>query len=679
MNTKKRIAMVTVDHLANDALSKQLMDVFGNEVEIVPILLDECETIDVRNLDLVVSSSKLIENSIKAKINQEVPIVSVKRTIDVSNISELIGLDTGEKVLLVSNLPSIANETIRLLKELGIEHIDFTPYYPGCDVDILDVAVTAGGSHLVPSGVKRVIDIGLRIIDISSIIEIFLKLDLPTDGLHILSARYNKEMIRLNKYHSEINKMLKATFEVTNDGIVALDMNGDIFFCNNKFIDLLGYKNSQFISKNISEIIKDKNIIDIILDLKHRNSEIININNRELMLNKTLLYQGEHLRGHVVGIQEVVHIQNLEKEVRKRLVNKGFVARYDFEDLIGNSEKLQNKIAVSKKIAHSDLTVLIQGEDGTGKEIFANGIHKASKRKKEPFVAVNMAALSESLAESELFGYEEGSFTGASKGGKPGFFEQADKGTIFIDEIGDTSPKIQMSLLRVLQEKNIMRVGGSRIIPIDVRVIAATNKDLYDLVLKGKFRKDLYYRLKVLHFRVPSLKERIEDIPSLAEYFFNKLNSKKKLSNEVIELFKKYPWPGNIRELENLIYYLDSIVERQIVTVEDLPEEFTAKSKVNLEQNKSTLNELPYDIFLAEEVDDLVAILKILEDACNFNIKIGRNRLAAILKTRGLNFSPEQIRTKLKALEKFGLVDIGTTKQGTVINQKGKVFLEQMK
>lgn len=679
MNRKKRIAMVTVDHLANDALSKQLTDAFGNEVEIVSVLLDECETINVRDLDLVVSSSKLIENSVKAKIDQEIPIVSVKRTIDVSNISELIGLDAGEKVLLVSNLPSIANETIRLLKELGIEHIEFVPYYPGCDVGLLDVAVTAGGSHLVPPGVKRVIDIGLRIIDISSIIEIFLKLNLSTEDLPILSARYNKEMIRLNKYHSEINKMLKATFEVTNDGIVALDMSGDIFFCNNKFVDLLGYKNGQLISKNISEIIKDKNIIDIMLDLKHRNSEIINVNNRELMLNKTLLYQGEHLRGHVVGIQEVVHIQNLEKEVRKRLVSKGYVAKYDFEDLIGNSEKLQNKITVSKKIARSDLTVLIQGEDGTGKEIFANGIHKASKRKNEPFVAVNMAALTESLAESELFGYEEGSFTGASKGGKPGFFEQADKGTIFIDEIGDTSPKIQMSLLRVLQEKNIMRVGGSRIIPIDVRVIAATNKDLYDLVLNGKFRKDLYYRLKVLHFRVPSLKERIEDIPSLSEYFFNKLNSKKKLSDEVIELFKRYPWPGNIRELENLIYYLDSIVERQIVTVKDLPEEFAKKSKAILEQNESTLDELPYDIFSTEQIDDFVEILKILEGASNFNIKIGRNRLADILKTKGLSLSPEQIRTKLKELEKFGLVDIGTTKQGTVINQKGKAFLAQMK
>lgn len=679
MNRKKRIAMVTVDHLANDALCKQLMDVFGNEVEIISVLLDECETIDVKDLDLVVSSSKLIENSVKAKISKEIPIVSVKRTIDVSNISELIGLDAGERVLLVSNLPSIANETIRLLKELGIEHIEFIPYYPGCNVGVLDVAVTAGGRHLVPKGVKRIIDIGLRIIDISSIIEIFLKLNLSTEDLPILSARYNKEMIKLNKYHSELNKMLKATFEVTNDGIVALDMNGDIFFCNNKFIDLLGYKNSQIMSKNISEIIKDKNIIDIILDLNHRNSEIINVNNRELMLNKTLLYKGEHLRGHVVGIQEVVHIQNLEKEVRKRLVSKGFVARYDFEDLIGNSESLQNKIKVSKKIACSDLTVLIQGEDGTGKEIFANGIHKASKRKNEPFVAVNMAALSESLAESELFGYEEGSFTGASKGGKPGFFEQSDKGTIFIDEIGDTSPKIQMSLLRVLQEKNIMRVGGSRIIPIDVRVIAATNRDLYDLVLKGKFRKDLYYRLKVLHFRVPSLKERIEDIPSLAEYFFNKLNSKKRLSNEVAELFKKYPWPGNIRELENLIYYLDNIVERQEVTVEDLPEEFATKSKMDLEENESTIDELPYDIFSMEKLDDFLEILKILEDASNLDIKIGRNRLADILKTRGLSLSPEQIRTKLKELEKFGLVDIGTTKQGTIINQKGKAFLGQMK
>jgi transcriptional regulator with PAS, ATPase and Fis domain len=320
--------------------------------------------------------------------------------------------------------------------------------------------------------------------------------------------------------------------------------------------------------------------------------------------------------------------------------------------------------------------VLIQGEDGTGKEIFANAIHNASKRVHEPFVAVNIASLSENLVESELFGYEEGSFTGASKGGKIGFFEQADRGTIFIDEIGDISPKIQMSLLRVLQEKNIIRVGGSRIIPIDVRVIAATNKDLYNLVLKGEFRKDLYYRLNVLHLRVPTLKERIDDIPLLAESFFKKINSDKYLSAEVLEIFKNYSWPGNIRELENLIYYFANIIDKQEVTVDDLPEEFLMHYSRDKEYKRKKLDDIGVDMFQKEKIEEYVHILKILDNADKLEMKIGRNRISEILKTKNINYSSEQIRTKLKELEILGLVNIGTTRQGTSISQKGKLFLE---
>ena len=671
----KRIAVVSVDHLVNSTMSTQLKDVFEDYVEIFSILLDSCDSIDVTDLDLIVCSSSVIIDSVRAKTNGEIPIVSAKRTINYKNLSELISLDNGEKVLLVSNHLSSAIETINLLKEFGIDHVQFVPYYPGCNEEILDIAVTPGGKHIIPPGVKRVIDIGVKIIDISSIVEIFLKLDLPTDNIPILSAKNSKEMIRLSKFNIESNKMLKAMFEVTNDGIAALDVSGNIFFYNQRFVDFLGYKDSQMMLVNITEVIKDKKLIDYILDSHEIKHEIFEINNKELMMNKVLLYQGDYLKGHVIGLQEVDHIQNLEKEVRKKLVKKGYYAKYNFKDLIGNSDELKNKIRISKKIADSDLTVLIQGEDGTGKEIFANAIHNASKRKMEPFVAVNIASLSENLVESELFGYEEGSFTGASKGGKTGFFEQAHKGTILIDEIGDVSPKIQMSLLRVLQEKNIMRVGGSRIIPIDVRVIAATNKDLYNLVLKGEFRKDLYYRLNVLHFIVPTLKERIGDIPLLADYFFNKINSDKYLSNEVLELFKNYSWPGNIRELENLIYYFANIVDKQMVTIEDLPEEFMMHY-TDENDNVEKLDDLVVDMLPKQKIDEYIQILKILENADNLNMKIGRNRISDILGTKGINYSSEQIRMKLKELEVLGLVNIGTTRQGTTISQEGKVFLK---
>ena len=671
MERKKRIAMITVDHTVNQPLREQLIDVFKNEVEVISIYLDDCNYINTKNIDLVVASSKILEDKIKEKINKDIPIVSVRRTINLNNLSEAIGLDTGKNVLLVSNYLQSAKETIDLLKELGIDHIRYYPYYPGCNQEILDTAITPGGLHIIPNGVKRVIDIGVRIIDISSIIEIFLKLNLPTENIPMLSAKYTKDMIRLNKFNSETNKMLRAMFEVTNDGIAALDVSGNIFFCNQKFREIIGYKDEPVISKNIVEIVSDNKLIDIFLEKNQKNNVFVNINDRELMLNKTLLYQGDYLKGHVIGIQETSHIQNLEKEVRKKLITKGFVAKYAFKDLIGESKALKKKIKIAKKIATSDLTVLIQGEDGTGKEIFANAIHNDSKRKNEPFVAVNMASLSDNLLESELFGYEGGSFTGANKEGKPGFFEQAHRGTIFIDEIGDASSKIQMNLLRVLQEKKIIRVGGTKIIPIDVRVIAATNKDLYELVLKGKFRKDLYYRLKVLHFEVPTLKERIDDIELLSKYFFEKLKSNKRLSNNVLDLFKEYSWPGNIRELENLIYYLDNIAEGEVVYREDLPEDFMQN------KNDDSLEDM-IEILSTSRDKIHVEILKILQKTNSLDMNIGRNRISEILKNKNFDLSPDQVRTKIKELEKIGLVEIGSTKQGTNISDDGKNYLNKI-
>ncbi|SKC76181.1 sigma-54 interaction domain-containing protein [Maledivibacter halophilus] len=680
MDRNKKIIIISLDYVANRALTEQLNEVFGEKVEVISILLNEHEKINVEDIDLIVCSSKIIVEKIKKKINKLIPIIPVRRTVNLKKITEVISLNAGEKVLLVNNHLYTANETINLLKKLGVDHIEFVPYFPGCKEEIQDIAVTPGGSHLVPKGVKRIIDIGIRIIDISSIIEIFLELSLPIENFQIISESYSKEMVRLNRFNSETNKILKAMFEITHDGIAALDVSGNIFFSNKKFADFLQCQQSDLISKNIVEIINDKEIIDIIIDSKQRNNEIIDIDNKQFMLNKTFLYQGNLLKGHVVSLQDVTHIQNLEKEVRKKLATKGFVAKYNFDDLIGISSSLLDKIKIAKKIAKNDLTVLIQGEDGTGKEIFAQAIHNSSMRKNGPFVAVNFAAISENLMESELFGYEEGAFTGATKGGKEGVFEQADKGTIFIDEIGDISPQIQKRLLRVLQEKEVMRVGGSKIIPVDVRVIAATNKDLMELVKEKKFRKDLYYRLKVLYFTIPLLKERKEDIPLLAKYYLKSMESDKKLSNDVLDILTKYSWPGNVRELVNLMYYLDSIVDNQYVVANDLPENFIQEvyEGENIKTKDNCIfGTIDTDLLPANRINEYIKILKVLKDANDLGIIIGRNKISRILKKNQFYLSSEQVRGRIKDMEKAGLIEIGNTKQGSTISKKGKMFLKE--
>jgi transcriptional regulator with PAS, ATPase and Fis domain len=246
-------------------------------------------------------------------------------------------------------------------------------------------------------------------------------------------------------------------------------------------------------------------------------------------------------------------------------------------------------IKASKSISN----VLILGESGTGKELIAQSIHNASSRRNEPFIAINCGALPKGLIESELFGYEGGSFTGANKEGKPGKFELADGGTMFLDEIGDMPLDTQVSILRVLQNKEIVRIGGSKSKPIDIRVIAATNKNLLQSIQDNSFREELYYRLNVFTINVPSLRERKRDILTLAEHFisyYNRALNKNvvKINEDVIDVFNKYSWPGNIRELENIIERAINIVESDTITIKDLP--FELQKLVGDNSNKDTID-----------------------------------------------------------------------------------------
>ncbi len=261
----------------------------------------------------------------------------------------------------------------------------------------------------------------------------------------------------------------------------------------------------------------------------------------------------DSLQGLVVHLQEITKVQRLEGEIRREMYAKGQIAKFSFNDIVGKSSSIERTIKYAKGFAVCDDTILIEGESGTGKELFAQAIHNGSRRYEHPFVAVNCASLPDNLLESELFGYVEGAFTGAKKGGKLGLFEVAHKGTIFLDEIGDISQLLQARLLRVLQEKQIRRIGDDRVIPVDVRVIAATNRKLSDLVANEQFRHDLYYRLNVLKLLLPPLRERLQDIPDLARYLLKNwskdLEYCKKLElDRAFKILQAYSWPGNIRE-----------------------------------------------------------------------------------------------------------------------------------
>jgi len=272
-----------------------------------------------------------------------------------------------------------------------------------------------------------------------------------------------------------------------------------------------------------------------------------------------------------VAIENARHFETLENE-NKRLLNEA-----DLEhNIVGESPLLQRVFQLISKVAPADSTVLISGESGTGKELAARAIHRNSKRAEKPFIAVNCAALAESLLESELFGHEKGAFTGALVQ-KKGRLEIADSGTIFLDEIGDLSPALQTKLLRVLQEREFERVGGNRTVKIDVRVIAATNRNLETAIAQGEFRQDLYFRLNVVELKMPPLRERVEDIPLLANYFARKYADKCNrriagISPEAKKLLMSYDWPGNVRELENAIERAAVLGTTDRILADDLPE-----------------------------------------------------------------------------------------------------------
>jgi len=284
--------------------------------------------------------------------------------------------------------------------------------------------------------------------------------------------------------------------------------------------------------------------------------QITTINGNSVIARAVWLEFDNRTQGKVITLQEVAHIQAEESKIRSSLYKKGLYARYHFKDLIGKSAVVEELVKRAQLYSAHDSNLLIYGETGTGKEVLAQSIHNHSHRRKGPFVSVNTASIPPSLLESELFGYVEGAFTGARKGGKVGLFEMAHQGTIFLDEIGELAPEIQSRLLRVIQEREIMRIGDDKIIPIDARIISATNRDLFQQTLNGSFRQDLYYRLHVVGLRIPPLRARIEDIPMIFEHYLRRFVSRKglevRLTRAACELLKSHSWPGNIRQLRNV-------------------------------------------------------------------------------------------------------------------------------
>ncbi len=360
-----------------------------------------------------------------------------------------------------------------------------------------------------------------------------------------------------------VRSLFEAVIEATNDAISVADENGNTIIVNPAYTRITGLPKEAVINKPVTVDIAEGESMH--MQVLRTGTAVRNVRmkvgptGREVIVNVAPIYVDGRIKGSVGVIHDISEIIALTGELAlARKLLRQLKARYTWDDIIGSSPSLELAKEQAKSAAETPATVLLRGESGTGKELFAHAIHNASRRRKGQFVRVNCAAISENLLESELFGYEEGAFTGAVKGGKKGLFEEADGGTIFLDEIGEASLSIQAKLLRAIQEKEIIRVGGTKSLRVDVRVIAATNADLEQKIRTKTFREDLYYRLNVIPIQIPPLRDHREDIRFLAAHIIYRLNQDfgrvvQNISDAAIEDLTAYDWPGNVRELENLI------------------------------------------------------------------------------------------------------------------------------
>ncbi len=560
-----RISIVAPDkELANLCLSviKNIKTESNISVHIGPALqgVDIAREEVKKGVDVIISrggTSSLIEN---AKLGIQVVDIGISYQNLMYSLSEAKKFGNLVAMIGYKNVFQSIKKIDKQIEELtGIKIMAFKV---NTDEEIHDVmhriVKKQGVDNLVFIGggmvAKTATDMGFSSVALKS-----------TEENIIQSIDEAQKIIDATRVEKERANTFEAILDHISDGVISVDKNGNIIVFNKAAQAMTMVDENNIIGKETSVAIITSRINDVIEKGKPELGVLEEMGQITVVTNSTPISVDGQVVGAVSTFQDVTYLQKLEKQIRRKLSQQGLVPKYSFENIIGKNPDMQNAIQRAKKFAYTDYTILITAETGSGKEIFAHSIHSISKRCKGPFVTINCASLPESLLEAELFGYSKGAFTGASKEGHAGLFEQAHGGTIFLDEVGEISSRLQILFLRVLQEKEIRRIGDSKIIPVDVRIISASNRKLKELVSRGAFREDLYYRLNVLNLNIPPLRKRQEDIPLLINHFLSMypaaISQNITVTPSAEKLLQQYEWPGNVRQLENIIQRLIVIAE----------------------------------------------------------------------------------------------------------------------
>ncbi|BEP29804.1 sigma 54-interacting transcriptional regulator [Helicovermis profundi] len=666
--------------LLDKLIKENLNSIFGQKIKITNYYIDKLVKGDLikDDLVLVMAGSRVLK--IKNFVNDTNNIVVIKRTFLKKGINQLFQIPNDSDVLVVNDDIETVLNSISSLYQIGIKHVNLIPYEKDKDYHKIKYAITPSENELVPNYIKNIYDVGNRMVDVSTILLIMSKLNINDKVTQQNLYNYYQNLFSSNNAITEnFNNLLFRTEEIDNlldlshDGILLTDKDGKILICNAKFKEIFNI-NENIVSTYLHQIIENIDFSKYYSNSFH--DGLIYFKNKYINLEKkNITYFNSEFRMYF-SFQEVTYIKKLEQNLSHKLRQKGQIAKYTFKDIITQSDKMNEIIKNSKKIAKTDLTVLITGESGTGKEVLAQAIHNYSNRKKQPFIAINVASIPDSLLESELFGYTKGSFTGALNEGKKGIFERANSGTLFLDEIGDMPKHLQSKLLRVLQEKQVIPIGSENVIEIDVRIIAATHKNPIIMIKEGNFRKDLFYRLNVFPLELPPLKDRNEDVKLLLNHF---TNNKFEFSKECLKHLLNYNWPGNIRELCNIAMYISTLEEKQVVETTSLPNYLTA---LNFDENIKAENIFAKEITIIKELSNYnlsKEILKSIKILNEIDKTAGRKHLLNYLENRKIKVSENTLKKSLKALSKSKLIFSKKGRSGNYINEKGNSFLEYTK
>lgn len=690
---KKTIVTITCDKEASIYHGTQLQYLFNDRISVFSFTVEEILSSRIPTADLyciTTDAAELMPN-FHEQIPADAQIVLFFVTYSKRMLAKLNEIPAGTTALFVNLSEKMSQECITSLNQLGVNHIQFRAWYPGADLHLLEgvsLAVTPDEMRYVPPEVKNVINLGQRVIDCSSVMEIILKLRffdlLESPHIHaylsaLVSNSYSVDELLGRSLRLESS--FQSLIDVLDIGILGINETDDIFVYNKKAEKLIGFSLNDAIGKKAETIAPFLPFAECRRNHLTINDRLIRFHGIPLNTSVIPIMRQRRQIGAIAVFQHFGEEEDRQHKLRCQLMDKGHQAKYTFDDIIGDSPAISKVKDIARKMARTKSSILITGESGTGKELFAHAIHNASDRKDGPFIAINCAALPENLLESELFGYVEGAFTGAKKGGKMGLFEFAHSGTLFLDEVEGMSQLLQIKLLRVIQEHEITRVGDNRLICVDVRLIAATNEKLDVLVEKGLFRQDLYYRINTLPITLAPLRERREDILPLIDVFRKELGSDFTLSSEAEAMLIGHTWRGNIRELRNYVEYF-SYLDQDFIEPADFPPNFYEQSTppgiyTDSESATKRNEEQLFQALMGERTKNGLFLLKTLAQGAEIGHSMGRNYLAQKAQEANLPISQYSVRKLLTTMEHMGYVIISKGRGGTRITEKGIRFINQ--